>query len=89
MSHPSPDSPTLVPISYRTTNITDTPDIPVDLKGVERNILKCRICFGLSSLLGILSEVVFDTDVNRRRSAWGSASLGLQVSILKDQRFYR
>ena len=76
------DPTNLVAIPYWSTSISDTPDIPVDVKGFERNVLKCKICLGLSSLLGILSEVVFVTDVSRIRSSWGTASLGLEVSAL-------
>jgi hypothetical protein len=69
-----------VPISYEITDITDTPDIPVDLKGFEWNVAKCKACLGLVSFLGVLAEVFLETGANQRLSAWGYATLGLQVS---------
>jgi hypothetical protein len=80
MPQSSPTTQSLVPISYEITDVTDTPDIPVDLKGFEWNVAKCKACVGLSSFLGVLSEVFLETGANQRLSAWGYATLCLQVS---------
>lgn len=70
-----------MPIPYRITDITDTQDIPVDLKGYEWNVAKCKACLGLSSFLGILAEVLSETASEQRLSVWGYTTLGLQVGL--------
>lgn len=74
-------SDTLVPISYRITRITDTPDIPVQLKSFRRNVARCKACFGLSCIFGIATEIILIANPLRSRSVLQNAGLGLQVSM--------
>jgi hypothetical protein len=78
--------PRLVPISYHRSIITDTPDIPVDLPGYERNVKKCKALIGIFIILSILSNAaIIATSVPSGAShalgLWEGLNWGFQVRI--------
>lgn len=80
----SQGSPRLVPISYHSATITDTPDIPVDLKGYERNVTKCKAFVGVFSLVGIFTNGAILRSYSKRlrgQVLWEGVDLAFEVSI--------
>lgn len=76
----------LVPLSYQSSIITDTPDIPVDVKGYERNVKTRKAVVGIFSVLGLLAggAVIVKHPAPRKADAtcqW--VDLGFQVSTVR------
>ncbi|KAJ9096061.1 hypothetical protein QFC21_005426 [Naganishia friedmannii] len=77
--------PHLVPISYHTTAVTDTIDIPVDLQTLEWNVRKCKALTAISCLFGGLSNVLsilYFPGFDRERAVWTYLELGFQSASL-------
>jgi hypothetical protein len=74
-----------VPLSYQSNIITDTPDIPVDVNGYERNVKTRKAAVGIFSVLGLLisGAIIAKHPASRKADAmcqW--IDVGFQVSTI-------
>jgi hypothetical protein len=77
------DTPRLVPLSYHTTAVTDTPDIPIGLGHFDWNIRKCKASTAISCLVGALMNgwsIWHWQGFGKAKVFWTYLELGFQVS---------
>jgi hypothetical protein len=73
------DRPDMTYVSYSTSAPTDTPDIPVDLRGFESNVRICSWSTGLFTVLGLVLEVIGVRITGKNSSVWQWITIGFQV----------
>ena len=74
------DRPDMTCVSYSTSAPTDTPDIPVDLRGFESNVRICSWSTGLFTVLGLILEAIGVRVAGKNCSIWQWVTIGFQVS---------